>query len=406
MDKEKKIALVTCYFQHNYGSQLQALATQLICERQAWPHETIKIDGLKPEINQAKYQYFLSRIFDINTIKDKMATVRKTIAKKTNKQYATNLARRDALFTQFAETQFSLSRQYDSKAELGAAASEYSAFIVGSDQLWLPSNISADYYTLNYVPNGIGVKKIAYATSFGVSALPHKQARMAQDFLPRLDSIMLRETSGQKLVKQLIGKEVPLVCDPTLLFTAEEWGQQIDKHKSLRNATTQKVMAEIAGQKYILCYFLGNNPAQRSWVKALAQETGCKIVQLPNLDEYIKSDEGFADYPVYDIDPLDFVDLIRGAEFVATDSFHCTVFSTLNAKRFFCFRRYQGDGTVSTNSRLYSLLDTFGLPERMLTGKEKIADCLAMNIDYTQVHERIGEFRQESIELLTKALGK
>ena len=29
----KKIALVTCYFQHNYGSQLQAYATQLLFDK-------------------------------------------------------------------------------------------------------------------------------------------------------------------------------------------------------------------------------------------------------------------------------------------------------------------------------------------------------------------------------------
>lgn len=32
----KKIALVTCYFQHNYGSQLQALATQMIFDKLSW----------------------------------------------------------------------------------------------------------------------------------------------------------------------------------------------------------------------------------------------------------------------------------------------------------------------------------------------------------------------------------
>ena len=95
----KKIALVTCYFQHNYGSQLQALATQMICDKLEWPNETICIEGLKSEINKAKYGYFLSRILDIHTILDKMATVRKVIAKKFNADYARNLRVRDDLST-------------------------------------------------------------------------------------------------------------------------------------------------------------------------------------------------------------------------------------------------------------------------------------------------------------------
>lgn len=146
---------MTCYFQHNYGSQLQALATQMICDKLEIENETIRIDGLKPEISRAKYRYFLSRIWDVNTIQDKMSTVRKQIAKRTNREYSRNLAKRDALFTKFAKEQFKLSRLYSSKAELGAHANEYGAFIVGSDQLWLPSNIAADYYTLNFVPEDV-----------------------------------------------------------------------------------------------------------------------------------------------------------------------------------------------------------------------------------------------------------
>ena len=40
-----------------------------------------------------------------------------------------------------------------------ASQMEYDAVIVGSDQLWLPSNVMADYYTLNWGPER--VKKIA-----------------------------------------------------------------------------------------------------------------------------------------------------------------------------------------------------------------------------------------------------
>jgi len=387
----KKIALVTCYFQHNYGSQLQALATQMLFDKLGWPNETICIDGLKPEINRAKYRYFLSRCLDIHTIRDKMATVRKVFAQKTNPGYAKNLRLRDHLFTQFAQEKFRLSRTYGSKAELGREAGNYSAFVVGSDQLWLPSNITADYYTLNFVPDGAGIRKVAYATSFGISQLPDRQARMAREFLPRFDSIMVREESGKTLVKQLIGKDVPVVCDPTMLFSAEEWGQLLPKEPRI-------------GEPYILCYFLGNNPGQRTWAKKLAQATRCKIVQLPNLDEYIKSDEGFADYPLYDVNPLDFASLIRDASYVLTDSFHCTTLSALHRKTFFCFRRYQDDGTVSTNGRLYSLLSSLHLSERMLRGDEPVDDCLQMKIDYPEVIRNIEQMRDYSVGLLKKAL--
>lgn len=391
----KKIALVTCYFQHNYGSQLQALATQMVCEKMGWPHETIRIDGLRKEINAAKYRYFLSRVFDRHTIADKMALVRKKVASKLNKEYGENLRKRDNLFAAFAEGQFSLSKQYNSKAELGKSAREYSSFIVGSDQLWLPSNISADYYTLNFVPED--VNKVAYSTSFGVKCLPKKQARMAKQFLPRLNHIMVREETGKALIKQLTGLDVPVVADPTLLFTAEEWDERLKINDE---------RLKINDENYILCYFLGNNPEQRSFAKKMAGATGCKIVQLPHLDEYVKSDVGFADYPMYDVDPLDFVALIRGAKYVLTDSFHCSVFSTLYQKTFFSFRRYASDSAVSTNSRIYSLLESFGLSERLITGQEEIIPLLEQlgKPDFSPSLRRIAKLREDSIALLKNAV--
>ena len=245
---EKKIAaLVTCYFQHNYGSQLQAFATQKLFDTLGVANETIRIDGLKPEINRRKYKYFLSKIFDINTVKDKWATVKKVLATKRNHEYAEHLSERYKMFDNYAIKEFHLSQTYNSFAELTNAATEYNMFVVGSDQLWLPSNISADYYTLNFVPDA--VPKMALATSFGVSELPKKQARMARMFLPRIEYCSVREQSGQKLVKDLTGRDVPVVCDPTILFNADEWSKDIDKEP-------------FTDGNYLFCYFLGNNPIQ------------------------------------------------------------------------------------------------------------------------------------------------
>lgn len=255
--ERKKIALVTCYFQKNYGSQLQAFATQMAFDKLKLENETVRIDGLLPEINRAKYKYFLSKVLDVATIRDKMATVRKALAKKTNKRYAKNLAVRYGMFENFANTKFHLSKVYNSKAELSAEAHRYRAFVVGSDQLWLPSNISADYYTLNFVPDNI--VKIALATSFGISELPKKYGLLAGKFLQRIDNVSVREVSGQKLVKQWANRDVPVVCDPTIMFTADEW------IKALGSVENGKRFAN--GEKYLFVYFLGNNPWEREWVK-------------------------------------------------------------------------------------------------------------------------------------------
>lgn len=389
--QDKKIALVTCYFQPNYGSQLQAYATQKFFDDIHVPNETIRIDGLKGEINKAKYKYFLSKIFDANTIKDKWATVKKVMAKKGNPIYATHLAERYRMFDDFAQHEFHLTERFGSFAELSHAANGYGMFVVGSDQLWLPSNIAANYYTLNFVPTD--VPKMALATSFGISKLPKAQAKIAQQFLPRIDYCSVREVSGQKLIKNLAGRDVPVVCDPTILFTAEEWDEGISKERFVK-------------EKYLLCYFLGNNPIQRGFVKKVKELTGYKIVQLQHCDEFIASDESFPDEAPYNVGPKEFIRLIRDAEYVFTDSFHCSVFSMLHAKKFFTFRRYNNDGIVSTNGRIYSLLSLVGQENRLLKGNEKPKDVLAMDIDYNEVHAKLDELRQFTKNFVFEALDK
>ena len=55
----KKVAIVSCYFQHNYGSMLQALATQMALDKLNIDNETVNIDGVRGEIKKAKIKYFV-----------------------------------------------------------------------------------------------------------------------------------------------------------------------------------------------------------------------------------------------------------------------------------------------------------------------------------------------------------
>ena len=54
--KINKVAIVSCYFQKNYGSALQALATQKILDEYGIENVTIRYDGLEPQIKKQKYR--------------------------------------------------------------------------------------------------------------------------------------------------------------------------------------------------------------------------------------------------------------------------------------------------------------------------------------------------------------
>ena len=387
----KKTAIVSCYFQHNYGSMLQAYATQMALDKLDYENETIDIAGFNHEIKKAKILYFAKASLTSDILISKLGMAKNVLIKKFSKNDYARLSKvRSDRFDAFGKKYFRLSSRYSSKEELGKKCDEnYSSVLVGSDQLWLPGNIAADYYTLNFVPTT--VNSIAYATSFGQSSLPKDSAKKATIFLKKIKHIGVREESGQKLVKKLAGRNVPVVCDPTLLFTGDEW-MKIQKKEPI-----------IKG-KYILCYFLGNHPPHREFAEKLKKETGCKIVALTHLDEFVKSDEGYADETPYNIDPADFLNLIRNAEYVCTDSFHCSVFSILYKKEFYTFRRYNRNTRQSTNSRLDTLFKITGIEGRLLAGDEKIVDCLNIKTDFDEAHKKLAGVRQQSYEYLKVAL--
>ncbi len=385
---DKKVGIVSCYFKKNYGSMLQAYATQKILDDWGIPNETIHLEKLNSEISKGKRKYYKSQLFNFSFIKAKFGMVKlKLYCKFANGELGKNIKIRNQKFKEF-EKKFHLSKSYD-KIETICQEGNYTDVLVGSDQLWLPVNIVADYYTLNFVPEE--VNKISFATSFGVSSVPEKYKKQYQTFLNRIEHLSVREDKGVQLVKELTGREAELVCDPTLLFNQEEWREIQEEERLIK-------------ERYIFCYFLGKTVEYRKFAERLKEKTGFKIVSLNHLDEYVKYSDKFADEAPFDVGPSEFLNLIRNAEFVCTDSFHGTVFSLIHQKKFFVFRRYQNKSKVSTNSRLDSLLKIVNLSDRMLEGNEAVDELVEKEIDYDWVNEKLEKFREESKTFLRGAL--
>ena len=385
----KKVGIVSCYFKDNYGSMLQSYATQKFLDKQQIPNETINIDYNK-DFKRKKKKYYLSQITNFKFIKNKFGMIKLKVDKKVNKQLGKNISIRNEKYKEFRK-EFNLSRSNSTFKDLTYQAEElYSDVIVGSDQLWLPVNVVSDYYTLNWVPDNIN--KISYSTSFGFSNIPTKYADIYRKFLNRINHLSTREESGVKIIKELINKEAKLVSDPTILLTRNDWHEESAKCRKYN-------------EKYILCYFLGNNIEHRKFAERLKEKTGYKIVSLNHSDEYVKYSDKFCDYAPFDIGPREWISLIENAEYVCTDSFHGTVFSILFNKIFFDFRRHNNKSKISTNSRIDSLLNVAGISnERILAGNEDIDKVLKYKIDYDKVNENMHKFRKESQNWLLNSI--
>jgi hypothetical protein len=373
---------------------LQAYATQKVIEKLG--HEAITFQCCAPiqYMTQSKGRYYLHKFANKDIFKAKIRQLKGKIVLKKSADLRENFAIRNKCFDAFYKKYIHLSPLNKDRTQLSKLSESMDAVVVGSDMLWHPINIEHDYYTLTFVPDT--VKKISYATSFGTTMIPKYLRQQTKNFLTRFDSISVRERSGVEVVRNLgVNKNVQVVLDPTLLFTAAEW-MDIQSEKS------------IIKEKYIFCYFLGVNQAHRRMACEIQKATNYKIVVLQHLDEYVKEDEAFGDIKPYNVGPEEFVNLIRHAEYVCTDSFHGTCFSILNHKKFLTFNRFLNTNSQSTNTRIDSLLGMLDLSGRRVTeelDEAKIMCKLNSEIHYSEVDQKLSVFREESIMFLRNALG-
>ena len=361
------------------------LATVKKVEELGYKSEIIRY---KKKITPTFIVQTIPRLFNISFLKSKLSGNQKDNALKSKPFYQAQVQQRNQRFDAFVDKYFAplFSESYGGWETLVAKCKKnYDAFLCGSDQLWLPNNLGSHFYTLEFAPDN--KPKIAYATSFGVSQIPNSQKKATAKYLNRFQHLSTRELAGQKIIKELTGKTAQVVCDPTLLFDAEGWKQMLPEK-------------EVVEEPYVFCYFLGTNEEHRKFANEFKNKTGLKLVTCPFLDNYVECDLSFGDIQLFDMDAADFVNLIRHAEYILTDSFHGSVFSILNHKKFMTFNRFNA-GANSRNSRIDSLCTLLGLSERRYSGN--VMD-VKNGIDYNAVEEKLKKLRAESAKYLKDAL--
>lgn len=367
---------------NNYGSMLQSYATQVVLTEYGVKFELI---SYKKDYTPLFVIKSLPRFFNKYVLQDKLNEIKKKQFIKDHPEVKESVTKREAAFDSFREKYFCAPIvTYLGYHELKTKSEKYSAFISGSDQLWSPSGLPSNFYNLKFTYDE--ATRISYASSFGVKKIPWYQRSRTKDYLNRMTYISCREQSGKEIVKQLIGKNVPVVCDPTMLLTSKQWDALIGN----------KITTE---GKYIFSYMLGGNREHRKQVEKLSEITGLPIVSI---HQFLEADLNFGDIEIQDAGPVEFVNLIKNAEYVCTDSFHGSVFSIIYHKKFIIFNRYDETSSTSKNTRIDSLCFTLGLTNRRFSGS--IFENINEPIDYMTIDLMLESFRNESRRYLEEAL--
>ncbi len=380
------IGLCLKYEQVNYGSKLQALATLRLLEQMGQECKVIHYGkaGLWFKIKS------LPRIFNATFRQDKIEEWSRSHAYKKHPEIAPMLSLRRSIFKEYDTKYFD---KYEVKgdyySDIRKIATQFDAVLTCSDQLWSPAGLGTNFYNLMFVPDQ--VRKVSFASSFGVSQIPWYQKKATKTYLNRIEFVSCRENRGAKIVKELTGREVPVLMDPVFAFDKGEWENLVPVRKVYKDP-------------YIFCYFLGSNIAYRESVKAFAKQKGLKIVFFKFLDQYVEYDETFGDITPYDVDPNKFLNILRGADYIFTDSFHGCAFSIIMQKQFVIFNRYTDNSSVSKNSRIDTVCNNLGLDSRRVTENSDLNVIMTELIDWQMVSQKQRVYKERMRDYLKEAL--
>lgn len=292
-------------------------------------------------------------------------------------------------FVQFKRKYIEQTKFYSTLSELQQDAPDAEVYIVGSDQVWIPT-VNSNSALAWYLQFGLkDTKRIAYAASFG-RKLNETEYEPFRKLTAGFTAISVRENKALIYCKNAGVENVQVVLDPTCLVGAEVYMPFIQKDNRVK--------------PYLFLYYVNViDKGDLSWnqVKEFINAKGLEIKSV--------SASGY--YPSFDIIPEhenllltipEWLDSVYHADYVVTTSFHGVVFAILMHRSFVSIPI---KGMYSSgNDRIVSLLDNLGLTDHVLTANRTVSDILSMPVDWNSVDARLKVLRKRSEEFLTHAL--
>ncbi len=326
---KRRTLLVTIFKVPNYGSVLQAYATQYTLENLGWSVKVLNYDHINSEWSKA---HGIPR----QGLKNKIGRL---IGLKAHHRKEKKLAT-------FTRSHLHLTTSYGSIEDIhNGENGKYDLYVVGSDQVWNTRFTYGDpTYLLKFVTDK-EAKCISISSSFASKKIDRTYLPAFEGALRKFSHLSVRESNGVTILKTLGFEHAKLVLDPTLLLSASQWNAL--REKNSRN-----------GEKYILLYMLTYafepRPLFFEVLRYYQCKLGCKIIAL----------EGFGDClgrtnleieDATDSSVSDFLGLFANASMVVTSSFHGTAFA-LNYGRPLVSVTPEGDDRQSSLLRQLDLM--------------------------------------------------
>ena len=370
----KRIGVITIYTEPNYGSALQAYATQIVLGLLGYDCKIIRYKYPNEWNHQQGYP--------------KSNLLRRFVRSLGLKYYHKKANR----LKRFIKDNFIRTKEFKNLKDLERYnwADNFDIVAVGSDQVWNYRYLYGDSaYLLSFLPDGF--KRISIASSFACKEISPKYYHKYLKHLSKFHAFSVRESFGETILKKQLNleQEVQVVLDPTLLLTAEQW----------LTAIKEKPVKRLKGRKYILLYGLYYAFEPRPYIFELLKYYKNKLgYEVVALEGYAKPEEcgGLEMIDCTDSSLHEFIYLFNHAEMVVTSSFHGTAFALNFSKPLAAVVPDNG-----IDDRLSSLLRLVGAND-CIVEKGTPFEMIDTVYDRLKVESSLNKLRCESLEFLKK----
>lgn len=371
----KKIGIITFHSAYNYGSVLQAFATQ----------ETVRSLGYAPEIinyRLAEQKKIYSNIRLKYGVKEfiKDMTLLPMYGKR-NQKYAA--------FEDFFSKKLVMTKEVSEVEETLELMQQYETVISGSDQIWNKHSLELEAnswdYMFPYLLAGYKGRKVSYASSTA-NMTAHELEKIKQ-YLEEFSHIAMREPSSAQVISELLGRTVVAVLDPTFLLDRVAWTQAL----SLKEQPSGKIVFYSLGG-------LKRFNAVRHVLEQLAEKEKTNIIVITPFC-HVAQNRVFDPHPEYG--PVEFLETLQNAKRVVTDSYHGTILSVNFGKDVYSLCKQGGSEFRKTD-----VLQAVGMEERIIYEPEKLIREQFAPIDYEAVFASLLQRREQSLTYLKEALGE
>lgn len=374
-----KIGIMTMQRIRNYGSFLQAYGLKKIIEKMG--HEVVFVDYMEEAPVEELRTFHATKAY---RLMKKIKRKAKIGVNKVRFLFKTEESEFSSFIKKFEkeyipELGITKSKNYRTKVDV---------LVIGSDEVFnCTQGEGVGFAKELFGENNQAGKVISYAASFGNTTIEklenHKIRDEVAGLLNNFSTISVRDRNSYEIVKELTKKSPFIHLDPVLIYDF-----------------SKEVVSSVREKDYIIVYAYNGRISEEEgkMIRDFADAKKKKIIS-------ISGKQPFCDQYIY-CRPLEMLAYFKNASYVITDTFHGTIFSVINHKKFVTLVRTDGENTkgYGNQEKLGYLLEKLELEDRRLDDICQLSQIMVKGINYDNVDGIIEHERKRTIDYLQENL--